>query len=73
MIGPVLYLRHNITNKNFDRLVLLYKIISQNSKILYQTAESYQQTLPDYEDLIKGHYTIHLIEFNFLKSTSCVM
>ena len=26
------YLTHDITNKSLDRLVLLYKIISQNSK-----------------------------------------
>ena len=28
------YLMHNIINKNFDWLALLYKIISQNSKII---------------------------------------
>ena len=26
------YLTHDVTNKNLDKLVLLYKIISQNSK-----------------------------------------
>ena len=29
-IHSVLFLTHNIINKNFDRLALLYKIISQN-------------------------------------------
>ena len=33
-ICSVPYLTHNIINKNFDRLALLYKIISQNSKLI---------------------------------------
>ena len=33
-IRSVPYLTHNIINKNFDRLALPYKIISQNSKII---------------------------------------
>ena len=47
-------IKHNITNKSFDRLALLYKIISlefkHNSSFI--STESYQQILPDYEDLI---------------------
>ena len=30
----VLYLKHSITNKNFDKLALLYKIILQDSKTI---------------------------------------
>ena len=41
---------HNIINKNFDRLALLYKIL-QNSKIIPALSQ-HQQILPDYEDLI---------------------
>ena len=33
-IRSVPYLTHNVTNKNFDRLAMLYKNISQNSKII---------------------------------------
>ena len=33
-IRSIPYLRHNIINKIFDRLALLYKIISQNSKTI---------------------------------------
>ena len=48
------YLKHNVINKNFDRLALLYKIISQNSKTipgLFQL-NHINKILPDYEDLI---------------------
>ena len=54
MNRSVPYLTHNVINKNFDRLALLYKIISQNSKINSSliSTESHQQILLDYEDLI---------------------
>ena len=45
------YLTHNIINKNFDRLAMLFKIISQNSKIISALVQLNQQILPDYEDL----------------------
>ena len=48
---------HNIINKNFDRLALLYKI-SQNSKIISALSQ-HQQILPDYEDLIR-HYKLQI-------------
>ena len=50
---------HNVRNKNFGRLALLYKIISQNSKnnSSFIGIESYQQILPDYENLITSLQT----------------
>ena len=48
---------HNIINKNFDRLALLYKI-SQNSKIIPALSQ-HQQILPDYEDIIR-HYKLQI-------------
>ena len=54
MNRSVPYLTHNVINKNFDRLALLYKIISQNSKTipgLFQL-NHINKILPDYEDLI---------------------
>ena len=37
--------------QTFDRLVLLYKFISQNSKITPALFQLSQQILPDYKDL----------------------
>ena len=48
MIGSVSYLMHNVINKNFGRLALLYKI---NRRIQKTISALFQ--LPDYEDLIK--------------------
>ena len=45
------YLTHNIINKIFDRLAMLFKIISQNSKIISALVQLNQQILPDYENL----------------------
>ena len=47
----MLYLTHNIINKIFDRLAMLFKIISQNSKIISALVQLNQQILPDYENL----------------------
>ena len=57
MIRHVPYLTQNTMNKNFDRLVLLYKItyiaeFKNNANFI--STESHLQMLPDYEDLIKS-------------------
>ena len=57
MIRHVPYLTQNTMNKNFDRLVLLYKItytaeLKNNGNFI--STESHLQMLPDYEDLIKS-------------------
>ena len=54
-IRSVPYLTHNTMNKNFDRLVLVYKIsyiskLKNNSSFI--STESHQQILPGYKDLL---------------------
>ena len=57
MIRHVPYLTQNTMNKNFDRLVLLYKItytaeLKNNANFI--STESHLQMFPVYEDLIKS-------------------
>ena len=51
MIRSIPFLMHNIINKNFERLALLYEIISQNLKIIPALFQLNQQVLLDYDDL----------------------